>query len=61
MEASEYTQTSNGSSGESPWEAHAAAASGSTHPELPVIGAFIGGFVLAKLLKTIGGGDDDDE
>lgn len=60
MEASEYMETSNGSGSESPWEAHEVAASGSAHPEIPVIGAFVGGFVLAKLLKAIGGGDDDD-
>jgi len=60
MEASEYTQTSNGSSSESPWKAHQAAASADAHPETPVIGAFVGGFVLAKLLKAIGGGDDDE-
>jgi hypothetical protein len=37
--------------------AHEAGAS-SAHPEIPVIGAFVGGFVLAKLLKAIGGGDE---
>jgi hypothetical protein len=58
MEAStENTAASNGSS-QSPWAAHAAAAS-SARPELPVIAAFVGGFVFARLLKAFGGGDDD--
>ena len=43
--------------GQSSWEAHAAA-----EPEddpLPFIGAaFAGGFVLAKILKKLGGDDD---
>jgi len=57
MEAStEYDATSNGSN-QSPWDAHEAAAPAG-RPELPVIGALVGGFVLAKLLKAIGGGDD---
>ena len=57
MEAgTEYTAASNGSS-QSPWEAHEAAES-NAHPEIPVIGAFVGGFVLAKLLKALGGGDE---
>ena len=29
------------------------------HPEIPVIAALVGGFILAKMLKAIGGGDDD--
>jgi hypothetical protein len=57
MEAStEYNAASNGSS-QSPWEAHEAGESVG-RPEIPVIGAFVGGFVLAKLLKALGGGDD---
>lgn len=31
------------------------------HPEIPVIGAFVGGFILAKILKALGGGGDEDE
>ncbi|HEX4718379.1 MAG TPA: hypothetical protein VH300_07610 [Thermoleophilaceae bacterium] len=63
MEASEHgTTTSAGSNGtgggQSPWAAHAAAAT-SERPELPVIAAFVGGFVFARLLKAFGGGDDD--
>jgi hypothetical protein len=58
MEAStEYNAASNGSS-QSPWEAHAAAET-TGRPEIPVIGALVGGFILAKLLKAIGGGDDE--
>jgi hypothetical protein len=59
MEAStENNATSNGSN-QSPWDAHEAAASAAGRPEIPVIGALVGGFVLAKLLKAIGGGGDD--
>ena len=57
MEASsEYNAASNGSS-QSPWEAHEAGVSVG-RPEVPVIGALVGGFILAKLLKALGGGDD---
>jgi hypothetical protein len=60
MEAGEYSTTdsaaSNGS-GQSPWAAHEAGVS-NPHPEIPVIGAFVGGFVLAKVLKALGGGDE---
>jgi hypothetical protein len=57
MEAStEYNAASNGSS-QSPWAAHEAAEPAG-RPEIPVIGAFVGGFVLAKLLKALGGGDE---
>lgn len=41
----------------SPWEAHAAADAGPERPELPVLGALVGGFVLAKLIGMFG----DDE
>ena len=56
MEASteNTSASSNGSSSQSPWAAHEAAAS-SAHPEIPVIGAFVGGFVFAKILKALGG------
>jgi hypothetical protein len=58
MEAStEYTAASNGSSTQSPWAAHEAADSVG-RPEIPVIGALVGGFLLAKILKALGGGDD---
>jgi hypothetical protein len=60
MEASEFDTTANATtngSGQSPWDAHEAAQS-SAHPEFPVIGAFVGGFIFAKLLKAIGGGDE---
>ena len=59
MEAStENNATSNGSN-QSPWEAHEAAESVGAHPELPVIGAFVGAFIFAKVLKALGGGDDE--
>jgi hypothetical protein len=58
MEAStENNAASNGSS-QSPWAAHEAAQPAG-RPELPVIGAFVGAFVFAKLLKALGGGGDD--
>lgn len=63
MEAGDYSTTpttdasaSNGS-GQSPLAAHEAAAT-NPHPEYPVIAAFVGGFVLAKLLKKLGGGNE---
>jgi hypothetical protein len=58
MEAStENSAASNGSSTQSPWAAHEAADSVG-RPEIPVIGALVGGFVLAKILKKLGGDDD---
>ena len=62
MEASDYSasttpaQSDGSSSGQSPWDAHLAAES-TAHPEIPVIGAFVGAFVFAKLLKALGGGE----
>jgi len=41
----------------SPLEAQAAGESGGPGPEVFVGGAFVGGFVLARLLKRLGGGD----
>jgi hypothetical protein len=43
--------------GRSPLEAQMAGESGGPGPEVLVGGAFVGGFVLAKLLKRLGGGD----
>jgi hypothetical protein len=40
----------------SPWQAHEASESGG-RPEVLLGAAFVGGFVAAKLLKKIGGGD----
>ena len=59
MEASsEYTDAaSNGASSQSPWAAHEAA-DAVGRPEIPVIGALVGGFVLAKILKALGGDDE---
>ena len=53
----ESTASTNGQA-QSPWDAHQAAASDPGRPEIPVIGALIGGFVLAKVLKKLGGDDD---
>jgi hypothetical protein len=61
MEASDYNPSDNASTngfGESPLAAHEAAAAASAHPEIPVVGALVGGFVLAKILKALGGGDE---
>jgi len=54
----ETSASTNGQS-QSPWEAHIAAATDPGRPEIPVIGALVGGFVFAKLLKKLGGGDDE--
>jgi hypothetical protein len=44
------------SAGQSAWDAHAASESGGD--PLPLAGAaFVGGFVIAKVLKKLGGGD----
>jgi hypothetical protein len=44
------------SGGQSPWDAHAASESGGD--PLPVMGAaFVGGIVLARILRRLGGGD----
>jgi hypothetical protein len=41
---------------QSPWDAHEASDAGGD--PLPLVGAaFAGGFVLAKILKRLGGGD----
>ena len=62
MEAGEYSTTdtsaSSNGSGQSPWAAHEAVQSQSGHPEIPVIAAFAGGFILAKLLRRLGGDDE---
>jgi len=52
MEASEQTYSDNGA-GQSPWQAHEAAESVG-HPEVPVLAALAGGFVLAKILSALG-------
>jgi hypothetical protein len=57
MEASEHTHSENGS-GQSPWDAHSAAQAIPGRPEVPVLAALVGGFVLAKLIGALGGGDD---
>ena len=54
------TSASTNGQAQSPWDAHQAAATNVGRPEIPVIGAFVAGFVMAKVLKMIGGGDDDE-
>jgi hypothetical protein len=65
MEAADHTyedtSAGNGSgngSGQSPWAAHEASEAPVGKPEIPVLAALAGGFVLAKLLKALGGGDE---
>jgi len=53
------TSASNNGQSQSPWDAHQAATSSPAHPEIPVIGAFVAGFVVAKVLKMIGSSDDE--
>jgi hypothetical protein len=56
MPAVEEQAPEEPSAGQSPWEAHAA--SDSDGDPLPAVGAaFVGGFVLAKVLKKLRGGD----
>jgi hypothetical protein len=45
--------------GTSPAEAAQEAESAGGRPEVLAVGAFVGGFAFAKLLKRIGGGDDE--
>jgi hypothetical protein len=54
MEAGDNTHSENGS-GQSPWAAHEAAAEQPGHPEIPVLAALAGGFVLAKIIGALGG------
>ena len=63
MEASDYTDAASESAAsnghaQSPWEAHEAAESVG-RPEIPVIAAFAGAFLLAKILRSIRGVGDD--
>ena len=53
----EASSANNGTS-QTPWAAHEAAESAG-RPEIPVIAAFVGGFVLAKLIGALRGGDDE--
>ena len=48
----EATTTSD--NGQTPWEAHEAAETLDPHPEIPVLAALAGGFILAKVLKALG-------
>jgi len=53
MEAGGQTASDNGS-GQSPWAAHEAAEDVG-HPEVPVLAALAGGFILAKLIGALAG------
>jgi hypothetical protein len=59
MEAGEHDYSGNGAGEhQSPLAAHEAAEHQSAHPEIPVLAALAGGFILAKVLGALGGGDD---
>ena len=52
------TETPTGTTnGQSPWEAQAAVEQGDERPEVLIGAAFVGGLVLAQVLKKLGGGD----
>jgi hypothetical protein len=57
--STETEQPADATNGQSPWEAQAATADDpfAERPELFVGAALVGGFVLAKVLKGLGGGD----
>ena len=57
MEASDQTYSGNGS-GQSPWDAHEAAVDATGRPEVPVLAALAGGFILAKVIGAIAGDDE---
>jgi hypothetical protein len=57
MEASEHTPSENGT-GQSPWAAQEASTTTVGRPEIPVLAALIGGFVLAKVISRFAGDDD---
>ena len=52
------TQTQAASNGQSPWDAQTSVEQDDQRPEILVGAAFVGGLVLAQLLKRLGGGDD---
>jgi hypothetical protein len=52
------TSASTNGNPQSPWDAHEAAATQAARPEVPVLAALAGGFILAKLLKALGGDDE---
>lgn len=57
MEAGEQTYSGNGSA-QSPWDAHEAAVEATGRPEVPVLAALAGGFILAKVISAIAGDDE---
>ena len=50
-------ETQPTTNGQSPWEAQQAAEASDERPELFVGAAFLGGLVLAQVLKRLGGDD----
>jgi hypothetical protein len=60
MEAADHTHSysENGSTEQSPLAAQEAAEHQADRPEIPVLAALAGGFLLAKLIGAFGGDDD---
>lgn len=58
MEAGSTSNATTNGHSQSPWDAHEASAAAGGKPEIPVIAALVGGFVLARVLKALGGDDD---
>ena len=52
------TQTQTAANGQSPWDAQTAVESSDERPEVLVGAAFLGGIVLAQILKRLGGDGD---
>ena len=53
------TQTQAASNGQSPWDAQTSGEQADEQrPEILVGAAFVGGLVLAQILKRLGGGGD---
>jgi hypothetical protein len=57
MEASEQHYSGNGATEQSPLAAHERAEEAVGRPEVPVLAALAGGFILAKLIGALGGDD----
>ena len=51
------TETQAATNGQSPWDAQASAESPAERPEVLVGAAFVGGLVLAQILKRLGSDD----
>ena len=54
----ETQQTQTAANGQSPWDAQTSVEQADERPEMLVGAAFVGGLVLAQILKRLGGGSD---